>query len=147
MARNFSKSRSLFFLRFLTLILWLAMATFYTFHTWRDDAITLSNCSCPWSVAAEPGLDIVCLYVWQTHSHFGWSICFMLAGSFLCMCRETLAMCNFSGSYKLTIIKSHTLRVSVGVFLSSSCCIYNSWLSDFTALLEFHCVFLNKVAL
>lgn len=29
----------------------------------------------------------------------------------------------------------------------SSCFIYNSWFSHFTALLEFHCVFLNKVAL
>lgn len=75
--------------------------------------------------------------------------CWLLyqTASFLCMCRETLAMCNFSGGCKHANIKSHTLRVSVGVLLFSSCCIYNSWLSDFTALLEFHCVFLNKVAL
>ncbi len=66
---------------------------------------------------------------------------------FFGMCGETLAMCNFSGSCKHANIKSHTLRVSVGVLLFSSCCIYNSWLSDFTALLEFLCVFLNKVAL
>lgn len=90
----------------------------------------------------------LCLYVWQIHSLclFGWSL--MLAAllyAFLCMWRDTLAMCNFSVfSCKHTNMKSHThwdcLWASC---FFSSCCIYNSWLSDFIALLEFHCVFLN----
>ena len=160
MAWNFSKSGSCFSSHLLLKFYswqWLS----FTLHAWRDDdAITFSNCFCLWSVAAVKRRSQVWIYCnvfvcladplsvafWMEYMFYA-GCSSRLAHLFVYVERHWQRATSVVAANTHPQTSSHTHWVSVGVLLFSGCCIYNSWFSDFTALLEFHCVFLNKVAL